>query len=967
MIPSPSTWLSRSGRVLADRGVLLAGLAVIGLLLGWTRALSHVDDRIYDAFLGTRPHVASDDIAIVAVDARSLEALGRWPWPRTVHANLVRRLSAVGATAVGLDVAFSEPGLPEEDAALVQAVAESRRVVLPVLPDRSDIGGAVRETPPLPALAEAAASLGHADLELDEDTVSRRVYLRAGVDVPRWPAFAAAVLGVASPGALAVWPGERRPGVATTPGRWVRDFGVLVSFAGAPGRYRQWSYVDVLRDDAVARQLAGKIVLVGATASGLGPRVVTPVSHRSLAMTSVEFDANALDSLRQGKTVVPAHRSLEIALCLLAIVVPVLLYPRGNATRNVLWLVGLVLAALLLSYAALAAADLWLPPGLPLVLLLLGYPIWLWRRLEWTAHGLAVAREHSRAALQSVTDAVISVDERQRITHLNPAAELMLGIGAEEAVGRELATVLVGATETDRAQLLGVMADCRRTLSTQHLTETIDIKGRKQHGTVHLAVSPLVGDGAPTGAMVLALSDAREDVALTERAAYLATYDPMTALPNAYLLADRLECALADARREGRTLAVLWIGVVADRTQIEAIGPPLGDIVSEEIARRLHGTRRRSDTVARITPDVFVVLLRGGHHADRVAVVATDLMHRLGEPVRIGNREVTLSARIGAAMFPDDGREADVLLANAEVAMNRVQAGQASRFCFYSADLDMRARRFIDARTRLALALQGGEFELLYQPQVSLETGALAGVEALLRWRHPHRGVLVPPQFIPDVIDSDLPERLDDWVLRMVCAQARLWREAGLDRITIGVNVTAQRFARDEFAPALRRTVVDSGIDPSAIVVELPEEVLLSGERGHAYRVVSMLRDTGMHVAINDFGAGQASLSSLKRLPIDHIKLSEPVIRSCMSDLRESTLMRAAVSAARGVGMAVTAVGLETRMQLELLRQFDCSRAQGFHFGAPMAPDALFRRAVTGRSKWLASELVALRSSGSTP
>lgn len=966
MKPTLLERLARGRHRLSGRVVPVVALLAIAGLLVWTRALSHLDDRIYDAFLGTRPHAVSEDIALVAIDARSLEALGRWPWPRQVHASLIRRLSEAGAAAVGLDVAFPEAGSPEDDADLANALAASGRVVLPVLPDRSG-AGTVRELPPIAPLAQAAASLGHADIELDDDTVSRGVYLWAGVDVPRWPAFPAAVLALASPRASREWPGDRRSGASMVPGRWVRDFGVRVTFAGPPGRYRHWSYVDVLRDDAVARQLAGKIVLVGAAASGLGVQLATPVSHRSQAMSALEFDANVLDSLRQGTTLVTAPGAVEVALCLFAVFVPVLLYPRGGPSRNALWLVGLIAAVLGACYVALAVAHVWLPPGLALVLLLLGYPVWLWRRLEQTAVGLAVAREHTRAALSSVTDAVISIDGQQRVTHLNPAAELLLGVAGNEAVGRDLADVVTGVTEGDRAQLLGALADCRRSLATLRLPDTLDIKGRRDRSTVHVAVSPLVADGAPPGAMVLALSDAREDAAQTERAAYLATYDPLTALPNAYLLADRLERSIAEARRESRRLAVLCVGIESDRAAVEALGPPLGDVVAEEVARRLHQTRRASDTVARLRPDTFVLVLPGGPQADRMSVAVVDLLTRLAPPVRVGNREVELRARIGVAMYPEDGSGADELLANAEVAMHRVREAQPSRFCFYGADLDARARRLADARARLALAFQGNEFELLYQPQVDLGTGALAGVETLLRWRHPERGSLSPGQFLPDVADSDLPVRLDDWVLRSACAQARAWRESGLDRLTVGVNVTAQRFARDEFAPALRKTVVDSGIDPTAIVVELPEAALLAADRGHAYRAVSMLRDAGLHVAINDFGASHGSLALLRRLPFDQVKLCESVVRACLSDVRESAVMRAAVSAARSIGMAVTAVGLETRLQLELLRQIECDRAQGYHFGAPMTADVLFRRAIGARAKWLASELVALRPNGAQP
>ncbi len=370
---------------LRERLFLATVFAAATLMLSHTDWLWRWDHLIYDASLPIFESPPPEEIVIVAIDEASLSALGRWPWPRRIHAQLVQRLSEAGARVIALDIIFSEAdtGDPEGDQALADAIGSSARVVLPVLLEQPRTYGQLFEQMPMPSLANAAAALGHIHVELDADGLARSVYLLEGLGEARWPALPLAMLNVAKPGSWSELPGARNPGPdAGSYTTWARDHHILIPFVGPPGRMSRISYLQALRGEHPPHVFRDKFVFVGVTATGLGDNLPTPVSGHNHPMSGVELSANVLHALQAGiaiKRLEPAGRAL---LLLLIAVLPFFLYPRLAPRYALLSAVGLFAATLAFSIALLATARLWLAPAPALLAILISYPVWSWLRLE---------------------------------------------------------------------------------------------------------------------------------------------------------------------------------------------------------------------------------------------------------------------------------------------------------------------------------------------------------------------------------------------------------------------------------------------------------------------------------------------------------------------------------------------------------------------------------------------------------
>ncbi|MDH3714105.1 MAG: CHASE2 domain-containing protein [Gammaproteobacteria bacterium] len=380
---------------------LFAGAAALLVERNW---LWRWDYLMYDAIVSLQRAAPPDDIVIIAIDEASLSALGRWPWPRRVHAKLLRRLQEAQPNAVALDIIFAEPDSrdPEGDQALAAAVRDSGRVVLPVLLEQPRVGGLLFEQLPMPLLVSAAANLGHVHVELDADGLARSVFLRAGLGDPRWPALPLALLQISAPGTVDELPGTRAPAVGeTSPQQWMRDYHMLVPFVGPPGGIPRISYVQALRGEYSPQLFTGKYLLVGVTATGLGDSLPTPVSGLSQPMPGVEFSANALQALRTGTGIVALSRPWQMLITCLLVVTPLLLYPKLRPSGSFLTAVALIAGTAVLTLLSLFGLRVWFAPASALLLLLLSYPVWSWLRLEYAMRYLAtetrrIKREQAR-------------------------------------------------------------------------------------------------------------------------------------------------------------------------------------------------------------------------------------------------------------------------------------------------------------------------------------------------------------------------------------------------------------------------------------------------------------------------------------------------------------------------------------------------------------------------------------------
>jgi CHASE2 domain-containing sensor protein len=361
--------------------LLLAGVMVLLAASGW---LWRLDNLLYDLQLGWRGSVAADDIMLVAVDDQSLAEFGRWPWPRERHAQLIEILTRAGARAIVMDLLFAEPdpANPQGDRRLIQAVAASGKVFMPVVVEELQLGGQLLESLPLPQLTEVVAGLGHVHMELDDDGIARGIYLQEGLGEAFWPHLMLTVLQSLEP---ARFPPAEQSGPATTAAKRfsiVRQGHRLIPFAGPPGHFPRLSYAQVLRGVFHPDSLRDRIVLVGVTATGLGDVLPTPLSGRGQPMAGIEINANILQSLRNGEAVKPLAHHWQLLLTGLLVALPLLLYSRLPPRLVPLLALGLILSLLLLSLMVLQFGGIWFAPSAALLGLVLSYPLWSWRRLE---------------------------------------------------------------------------------------------------------------------------------------------------------------------------------------------------------------------------------------------------------------------------------------------------------------------------------------------------------------------------------------------------------------------------------------------------------------------------------------------------------------------------------------------------------------------------------------------------------
>jgi diguanylate cyclase (GGDEF)-like protein/PAS domain S-box-containing protein len=427
------------------------------------------------------------------------------------------------------------------------------------------------------------------------------------------------------------------------------------------------------------------------------------------------------------------------------------------------------------------------------------------------------------------------------------------------------------------------------------------------------------------------------------RISYLATRDPLTELPNRVLFNDRLEQGIVAARRSGQSLAVLFIDLDRFKYINDSLGHQVGDLLLKEVATRMYACIRKGDTLSRLGGDEFVVTLEGLQHAEDAAQVATKIIKALARPFDVAGHTLTTSCSIGIAIFPLDADDDRSLMKNADTAMYHAKEKGRNNYQFFSPDMNVRAVERHNLETALRLAIERQEFVLFYQPQVDIRSGNVVGMEALLRWQHPERGLLEPTTFINVAEESGLIEPIGQWVLRSACQRAKAWQDAGYPSVRIAVNISARQLNKPrEFSRGLSRILSSTGLDPRYLELEMTETLLLHAEENIA--VLHKLGQEGVRIAVDDFGTGYSSLSYLRQLPIDTLKIDRSFVRGIETDAEDAFIIQAVVAMAHSLELQVTAEGVETRGQLEALQRLGCDAYQGYLFSKPVpATEAAMR------------------------
>jgi diguanylate cyclase (GGDEF)-like protein/PAS domain S-box-containing protein len=546
-------------------------------------------------------------------------------------------------------------------------------------------------------------------------------------------------------------------------------------------------------------------------------------------------------------------------------------------------------------------------------------------------------------ALASTNNGVMisrAADDDHSILYINPAFERITGYGTEDAVGR-IGRFLV---RDDLAQ--SGLDEIRAALREKRPGHAI-LRNYRKDGTMfwnELFIAP-ISDASQDGAthFVSVINDISDRMHYQEALEHQATHDSLTGLANRSLLNDRITQAIAVARRANRQVAVAMLDLDHFKHINDAYGHSAGDILLREIASRLHRCVRETDTVARLGGDEFVIVLTDLAHPDDADRVAEKIVDALVVPIQIEEREVYVGASIGIALYPRDGEYGEILLRNADIAMYRVKEHGRNSVRRFSPELANNALDRVDMEGSLRRALERNEFLLYYQPKVDVVSRRIIGAEALVRWEQPQVGLIQPNEFIPLAEETGLILPIGAWVMKEAFRQQAAWRDAGLPRLKIAINISARQFRQDDLPELVARKLAETGADPDVFIFEMTESMVMHDVES-ALMALRSLKKLGITLSLDDFGTGYSSLSYLRRFPIDEVKIDRSFINELHHNADDAAIAAAVVAMARSLGLSVVAEGVELDEQLATLERLGCNEVQGYLLGRPLTAEAFAAR-----------------------
>ncbi len=543
---------------------------------------------------------------------------------------------------------------------------------------------------------------------------------------------------------------------------------------------------------------------------------------------------------------------------------------------------------------------------------------------------------------ENAHEAIIVMDAEYRVQAVNQAFTDITGFRPADIIGATLASLPWRQAQGDEED--GGGSGFYESIWSQldgHDRWQGEMPALRKNGEPYTAWVALTTIRDPHGEAsnyMAMLSDISERKRAEEQVRHQAEHDPLTGLPNRTLFLDRMHHALATWRRQRDSFAVLFLDLDRFKAINDTNGHRTGDAVLREVATRLRGCVRRVDTISRLGGDEFVVLLADIGGVDQAAHVASAVMGAVSRPIEVAGQSLSLTALIGVAICPTDGRDVDTLMHHADVAMYHAKESGRSSFRFFSPEMNAHVVERGELEKRLRQALERGEFMLEYQPELDVGSGKVIGMEALIRWRHPERGLLLPHEFLPAAEECGLIVPIGEWVLGEACTRARSWRDAG-HAVTVAVNLSDVQFLHGRLLETVDEALARSGLAPAWLDLEITENAIMRGDDG-LDSTVAALRERGVQLTIDRFGTGLSSLSSLRRFPLSKLKIDRSFVSDIEHDPDDAALIPAIIAVARSLRLRVVAEGVETEEQLRFLRQHGCDEYQGFYAaGASSRPD----------------------------
>jgi len=544
------------------------------------------------------------------------------------------------------------------------------------------------------------------------------------------------------------------------------------------------------------------------------------------------------------------------------------------------------------------------------------------------------AEEQLRIAatvFDTAAEAIMVTDAENKIKAVNAAFCRITGYSEAQALGQDPKILQSGRHDAAFYRALW-----HRLLSTGHWEG--EIWNRRHNGEIYpqwLSIAALRDEQGRLLECVAVFSDITQRKRHEERIHHQANYDTLTELPNRSLFLDRLKHAIAGARREPQMFGLLFIDLDHFKAVNDTLGHHVGDRLLQQTAARLQGCVRATDTVARLGGDEFTVILQPIRQAEDAIRVATQVLDRLTQPFKLDDQTVFVSASIGITIYPTDARTADALLRNADMAMYRAKEEGRNTYHVFTTAMNAQALARLTLANDLRLALERGELYLCYQPIIDLHTRQVSGAEALVRWRHPQRGLVAPQTFIPLAEDKGLIGPLGEWVLWTACEQARNWQSFFPNGFSLSLNVSRRQLKRGFSPAAIEQALTATGLTPAQLTIEITERLILE-DSTESTQWLQAIKAMGVQVAIDDFGTGYSSLSYLKRLPVDIVKIDHTFVHRVTDNFGDAALVEAIIAMAHSLNLVVVAEGVETPVQLAFLQKRQCAYAQGAYFCEPL-------------------------------
>ena len=543
-------------------------------------------------------------------------------------------------------------------------------------------------------------------------------------------------------------------------------------------------------------------------------------------------------------------------------------------------------------------------------------------------------------AIEHAGDAIEITDAESRFEYVNSAFERISGYSRVDALGQTPFSLLM-SNPNDEPHYRAV----QNAIASGQVWHGM-LTGRRKDGTLYeqeATISPVRNAEGEITHYVAVKRDITERLQSQARIWHLAHHDALTDLPNRVLFQDRLQQAVAQARRTGLLVAILFVDLDNFKDVNDALGHEFGDLLLKEVTLRLRECTRDTDTVARLGGDEFALIHAGLDRSEWAAKLAEKVLERLSEPFSLEGQEVHISASIGVTICPLDHDDPNQIVKNADMAMYRAKNTGRANYQFYKEDMNLafQARKALERDLRKALA--NGELDVFYQPQIDARRSLIVGAEALVRWPHPDRGMISPAEFVPIAEECGLIVPLGEWVLETACTQNKRWQDLGLPPVRVAVNLSAQQFLYRDLVASVVRALETSSLDRGYLELEITEGILMR-ETEVTISTLRRLTELGIQIAVDDFGTGYSSLAYLKRFPVNKIKIDRAFVTDITSDHGDAAIVGAVIGLAHGLGLTVAAEGVETFEQAAHLRARGCDELQGYYFGRPMTAGSFQQR-----------------------